>query len=75
MAPGWGGAGSEEVGSATAWIGGLEGAVAVAVVVAGADGGCEGALASDSIAVAGLGCEVVACVPSSSLLEFTGAEL
>lgn len=47
----------------------------VDVVVAGADGGCEGALASDSIAVAGSGCEVVACVPSSSWLELTGAEL
>lgn len=49
--------------------------MAVAVVVAGAGRGWEGALASDSIAVAGSGCEVVACVPSSSLLEFTGAEL
>lgn len=49
--------------------------MAVAVVVAGADGGCDGALASDSIAVAGSGCEVVVCVPSSCLLGFTGAEL
>lgn len=54
---------------------GLEGAVPAAVVVAGAAGGCDGALASDSIAVAGSGCEVVACVPSPSLLGFTGAEL
>ena len=35
VAPGWGDVGSEELGSAVVWIGGLEGAVAVAVVVAG----------------------------------------
>lgn len=49
--------------------------MAVAVVVAGAGGGWEGAFACDSIPVAGSSCEVVACVPSSFLLGFTGAEV
>lgn len=46
----------------------MEGAVAVAMV----DAGWEGALGGESVAVAGSGWEVVACV---SLFGFTGAEV